>query len=700
MPFTYYLALANALGCTLLSLAAIMRRRQSIPQWGFAAGMMLLAFRSGCDAWTVQSATIAELEEAQFWSLVTVAMMPAPWLVFSLTYSRGNGREFLARWKWTVAGSLLMPIAVILGWRDQLVLNVLQEHARGPATVEFGPSGVIIHGLVLISMIAITMNLERTYRASVGTMRWRIKFMLLGLAILSSVQFYISSQAVLFHGTTTSLQAIRSVALLVACLCIARSFMRPGQFSIDLHPSHAALYGSITLILAGVYLTVVGVLARFVAFIGGDSAFPLRALVFFLGLVGLAVVLQSDGARLALRIFVSRHFQRPLFDYRTMWQRFAEGMASGTDPVEISKAAVTLLSSSFERHSVALWLAQEQREGVTLAASTSVDLNTAEPPAASTGAIVGMLSYFASHPEPIDIETANVPGVALLRTMHAQQFPHGGHRLCVPLVARGQVTGFITLGDRVRGLPFAQHDLDMFRCIGDHVAAALLAVRLSQRLAQTRQFEAFQSMATFFVHDLKNAANTLSLLLQNLPDHFEDPEFRDDAIRSCARTVDHINSLIEKLGSLRGGLTITRQPTDLTQLILGVVKDWPASAGVALEHTLQATAPIHVDPEQLTKVVTNLVINAREATSAGGVVRVTTQERDRSVHLIVTDTGTGMSPEFIRNALFKPFQTTKKRGLGIGMFHSTMIVEAHGGRIDVRSEPGKGTTFEVVLPAG
>lgn len=700
MPYTYQLALINAAVCTVLALAALLRRRHSAAQWAFAAGMLLLAAHSACDAWTNGMVALSGVIQAQLWTLVSAALMPAPWLWFSLVYSRGNAGEFVRRWRWGLAASVLVPSAILFAWPDHLIVAIERPALGGPAVVVLGPSGVLIHCFILVSMITITMNLERTYRASVGTMRWRIKYMLLGIAVLNSVEFYMSSQAVLFHGTTTSLQAIRSVALLIACLCIGRSFMRPGQFSIDLHPSHTALYGSITLILSGVYLVVVGVLARFAAFLGGDSDFPVRALVVFLGLVVLAIILQSDRARLTLRHFVSRHFQRPLFDYRTIWQRFAEGMASGSDLASLSQSAVKLLSKSFEIQSVTVWLVNDRRDTLALAASTLID----DPTHATTHEEIAgcgpAIAHLEAHPEPVDIEEATFPGAADLRAHHARQFPKGGRRLCIPLVARGTLAGVITLGDRVGGLPYAAHDYDMFRCIGDHVAAALLSVQLSQRLAQAREFEAFQTMATFFVHDLKNAANTLSLLLQNLPEHFQDPEFREDAMKSCGRTVDHINGLIEKLGTLRSGLAIQPVPTDLPALIARALADWPASAGVALEQDLAPVPSAAVDPDQMLKVVTNLVINAREATPKGGRVQVSTAQRGAWVVIRVNDTGSGMTPEFVRRSLFRPFQTTKKRGLGIGMFQSKMIVEAHGGRIDVQSEPGKGSTFEVVLPLG
>jgi signal transduction histidine kinase len=105
-----------------------------------------------------------------------------------------------------------------------------------------------------------------------------------------------------------------------------------------------------------------------------------------------------------------------------------------------------------------------------------------------------------------------------------------------------------------------------------------------------------------------------------------------------------------------------------------------------------------LDQEQIVKVVTNLVLNATEAVSGDGEVRIATSQNNGWAVLAVTDNGCGMSAEFVDRALFRPFQTTKENGLGIGMFQSKMIVEAHGGRIAVESEPGKGTAFQVFLP--
>jgi hypothetical protein len=105
-----------------------------------------------------------------------------------------------------------------------------------------------------------------------------------------------------------------------------------------------------------------------------------------------------------------------------------------------------------------------------------------------------------------------------------------------------------------------------------------------------------------------------------------------------------------------------------------------------------------LDDEQLAKVMTNLLFNARDATEGRGEIRIQTGIVAGWACLAVSDNGCGMTPEYVATSLFRPFQTTKKKGLGIGLFHSKKIVEAHQGRIDVQSEPGKGTTFKILLP--
>jgi putative PEP-CTERM system histidine kinase len=237
----------------------------------------------------------------------------------------------------------------------------------------------------------------------------------------------------------------------------------------------------------------------------------------------------------------------------------------------------------------------------------------------------------------------------------------------------------------------------MLNCVADHVGASVLNVQLSTKLLEGKQLEAFQAMAAFFVHDLKNAASTLNLMLQNLPVHFDDPAFREDALRGISKTAAHINRLIGRLGSLRHELKIETTEADLNELVNSVLGGLDQAQGRGIVKEIGPLPNVLIDRDQMQKVVTNLVLNATEAVGTEGQVRIATNQENGWAVLTVADNGCGMSADFIAHSLFRPFHTTKKNGLGIGMFQSKTIVEAHGGKISVASEAGKGTTFRVFL---
>jgi putative PEP-CTERM system histidine kinase len=230
------------------------------------------------------------------------------------------------------------------------------------------------------------------------------------------------------------------------------------------------------------------------------------------------------------------------------------------------------------------------------------------------------------------------------------------------------------------------------------VAASLRNIDLSRQLVQAKELEAFQAMSAFVVHDLKNTASTLSLTVQNMGTHFDKPEFRQDAIRGLGKSVAHITDLIGRLNLLRQKLEIRPVEVDLNDFLTAKLAELDSVLSLPVKKDLQPVPKLLLDPEQFSKVLTNLLFNARDAVEGRGEVTLCTAAARGWVCLTVADNGCGMNPEFLRASLFKPFQTTKKKGLGIGMFHSKMIVEAHRGRIEVQSEPGKGTAFKILLP--
>jgi len=680
------------------ALAVLFRIRGSLAGRVFAVGMLLLSAEAGLHFISLRQELLADRLYWQKLRLVPVAMIPAAWVTFSLVYSRGNYREYLRRWRAAlVTLAVLPPLTVALGL-DTLLTATLSEEGGLHWSLELGWAAQVIYLVVVAAAVLVLMNLEQTFRASVGTQRWRLKLVVLGLGALFSVRIYTASQALLYQALIEHMPILSSAALIVACLLIGFSILRTGGFSIDIYPSQAALQRSVVVLVVGVYLVVVGLLAKLAGVLENAEQFQLNALIIFLALVGLAVLLMSDRLRQAIRAALNRHFRRPHYEYRKLWSSFTNATADHSTEEAAAAALAKWVSGTLDALSVSVWLFDEHHQRLRLAGST---LDASQLPTGGDGPPAGRWTEIEQAVFGLD-KILNLGGGQEVESpapglLQPRQFPNGGDRWAVPLRAAGRSLGVLIVGDRVSGVPVTAEDVDLLQTVAEQAAGLLTGIRLSRKLLAAREMEAFQSMSTFFVHDLKNTASGLSLMLQNLPRHFDKPEFRDDALKSIRRSVERIDHLIQSLSALRRKLVMTPAPGDLAEL-RETAETVARERGIVLHLDLQAAGPVLMDRDQLARVVTNLIVNAHEASVGDAPVTVTSGRNDGTATLTVTDQGCGMSREFIANQLFRPFQTTKKSGTGIGLYHSKMIVDAHGGRMEVQSAPGDGTRISIVLP--
>jgi len=692
------LAFAAALFCSALALAAPLYKRRSLAGWCFFAGMGTLALES---AFGGMSLLTSHAQEVAYWQslvLVTKSFLPGFWLAFSLTYSRGNYLEFLAKWRLFLTAAFLLPIGIALGFRSELVQLLPPAYADQGWGLSFGGAGKTVNVLCLIGAVITLNNLEKTFRSTVGTMRWRIKFVVVGLAVIFASRIYSLSQDMLFSAHDLTLIDFENAGLIIGCALMAIAYLRNGFAEIDVYPSHSVLQGTVTVLLAGGYLFVIGLLAQLIALLGGAGSFKTQAFLVLLGVVVLAVLLLSERFRQKIQRFVSRHFKRPQHDFRKVWLLFTERMSGVLDRDAVCAAAAKLISETFNVLSVTIWRVDERKERLVCGASTAqiarddagdnrwLSLKSAIPPKDRKISL------------PFNLEQVKEEWAENLKHVSTAHFRTGGSRICLPLSAGDRWLGCAILADRVNGLPYSIEELELLKCIGDQIAASLLNLRLTDELMLAKELEAFQTMSAFFVHDLKNATSTLGLTLQNFPVHFDDPAFRKDALRGIENTLSRINLHIDRLSILRNKLELKPIESDLNQLVIDTLENLNGMPGVELVKEFHPLPKVVVDRDQLQSVVTNLLLNARDAVGLDGQIRVETSQREGRAVLSVADNGCGMTPDFMRDSLFRPFQTTKKKGLGIGMFQSKMIVEAHRGNIQVESEPGKGTTFGVFLP--
>jgi len=230
---------------------------------------------------------------------------------------------------------------------------------------------------------------------------------------------------------------------------------------------------------------------------------------------------------------------------------------------------------------------------------------------------------------------------------------------------------------------------------------------LIAREAETRQFQSFVRLSAMLTHDLKNAIMGLSMLVTNMEQQFHRAEFREDAISSLREATEKLGGLVARLSepvkSISGEYRRTSRPVDLVLLIKRVLATTaePAASYYEIRTELPDALVAPVDAERMERVVENLIVNALEAmgTQGGALTVAAGRESESLVFFSVADTGPGISEEFIQTRLFRAFATTKKRGIGLGLYTCREIVESHGGRLEVESQLGSGTRFRVVLPS-
>ncbi|MDQ8187872.1 XrtA/PEP-CTERM system histidine kinase PrsK [Pelagicoccus sp. SDUM812002] len=673
-------------------------KNRGLAGWAFAGVMLALATEQLLVGLSEQSSSPFDVDTVIRWRFALTSLLPGLWLLFSATYSRGEARKNLRRRLPFVILAFAIPISVVSFAEGEMAYLVEDPEDPLQDILKLNIAGFFLHVSMMLAMLGAMVSLERTYRASVGTLRWKIKFMLYGMGTLYAARFFTSSQIVLTQRIEPSLENINAVALFACCILVGRSLFRKGSFEIDLYPSQSIISGSLVISLAGIYLIAIGVLSKVIVHFGGEQAGAIQTLIVLITLVALCVLVLSDRFRQLIRRFVSRNFQRPLYDYRTLWLKLTAATAQSVRQKDICESTAKLLADLFDTKLTNIWLLDANEGNFNLISTTDQDDGHVDSNGAHSIPSDSILKKLIDSPEPQSIERSGEIWIKPILDSNPSSFDDGGDRILVPLTGQGRAIGFIMLGDRTNTLEFTQQEFDTLRCIGDHIAANILGAALTRKLEESKEIEAFQTMATFFVHDLKNAVSTLNLMLKNMPLHWDNPEFRVDALRGIGNTSNRITDLITRLSQVRHGLEISPSPTDLKKLIDASISEWEKPDDINFETEETEGISISADFGKLKSVVLNLLINASEAMDGSGSISVSTRVTGTNAEIVVADTGCGMSPDFIRNGLFRPFKTTKKSGLGIGMFQSKMVVEAHGGAIFVESEEGKGSVFKIRIP--
>lgn len=671
---------------------ALARDFRSFAYRAYALGMAALVVEGVMSLLCLRSGSPEEAAAWARWRITAAAFIPGSWLLFALGYARQNYKEFVAEWKWAIAAFFAVPIGIVFFLRDRLFADGRwQPTHQGGWIAPLDWAGYAFFVVFLLSCVFIITNLEKTLRTSYGAIRWQIKFSILGIGLLFGVRIYTSTQILLFSILSTELFTINNTMLAVANVLIIISAIRNRLRNVDIYVSQEFLYSSFTLLLVGLYLLGTGIVAKIAIYFGVSDLLFQNGLLVFLALLGVSVMLLSEHMRFKVRMFVHRHFRKPSYDYRNVWTRFTQKTASLIDLRQLCAAVTKTISETFSSSAVSIWVIDEDLNQTVLGGSTAVSLSKN-----GNGDMEKEMAVLAEkmreHQEPVDL---SVSEWGMLPESLREVLTKAKVRYCVSLVAGGEFVGMLTINDRT-GEPFSFEDFDLLKTFADQTAVLIMNQKLFGRYSRAKEMQAFQTVSAFFAHDLKNVASTLSMTLRNMAVHYDNPEFRKDALKMISISNEKIQNMCGRLSMLNQKFELEKCECDLNEIVSSTLSGLNLSCNLMSD--LHSVPMANMDGEQVRKVVLNLVLNAGQAMNGEGEICVETGRDKDCVYFAVSDTGCGMSREFIGECLFHPFKTTKKTGSGIGLYQCKMIVEAHRGRIEVKSREGHGSTFRVYLP--
>jgi putative PEP-CTERM system histidine kinase len=604
------------------------------------------------------------------------------WFAFFVLLFRGaRGRESVDVGGWLAPLSVALPLLSIV----TLLFSVVWARGEGQSST-----------LLFLTMMALPLMglvlVEQLFRNLPEDALWNAKPISLGLAGMFLYDFYLFSQAVLFNGMDPDALSIRGIVHAALMPLLLLSTTRHRNWIAKIQVSRKVVFHSAALLMAGAYLLFIAGVGYYVRYFGSDWGRALQLALIFLALVGLVAFALSASLRARLRVMLGKHFFRYRYDYREEWLRFTQTLSAQMGPKEMGPQVVRGLADMLESPAGALWLHIPDEGAYRQVALWNLPPVSQAEPADSelmrfmqrTGWVVNLEEHRRA-PERYN-------QIALPEWLSGKTQAW----LLVPLWLGPELLGFVVLAQPRTRIELNWEVTDLLKTAGRQAASLLALMQSTEALLEARKFQAFSRMSAFVVHDLKNIVTQLSLMVKNAKRLGHNPEFQADMLMTVENSLDRMRQLMLQLreGAAPGGSAVGVDLHRIAQALATAATRRGRTLELRLSERLAARG--HVD--RLERVVGHLVNNAFDATESEQLVWIQIDRLGSFVRVAVGDNGMGMSAEFVQNRLFKPFQTTKAAGMGIGAYESFQYVQELGGKVQVDSEEGRGTVVTLLLP--
>lgn len=669
----------SAIAIVLVYLALVLFRRQwQISVLGLAVALLAEALVEFCDSHILLDPAL--LMSWKQVCLVAEACLPVGLLLFSLTYARPLwiNRSSIVAWLFLLSACCL-PVAAVLLPPSAL----LYSPDFGTEKILFlRPAGYWFYVVLMTLLVVALCYLERTYAALERSDRWRVKFEVVGAGLVLSVLAIYYSQALLYRSLDMNLVTVRSGSLVAGVVLMGYSrYYRGG--AVALQVSRGVAYRSIVVLVVGLYLMILGLLGTGMQYLDlQQNRSLLLGGAVVTGLL-LVILLLSERVRRRIQVALHKNFYQKKYDYRSEWLQFTSRLAQAKNRNELEAAILAFYAETFSVRGAALFLREREDSNFYCCARYEMEMQELKLPGQFPREHIRDCSWVMN----LTAQHEDLDGP--WRTLHGH-----GCSFLIPLCFNSGIEGFIALGQRIYpGEDLTYEDFDLMKILAHQAIGVLLSRKLYADMVAAKEMAAIGRVSTFVIHDLKNQVSSLALVVENARDYIDDPEFRSDMFETLDNTVSNMNSLISRLQNIKRQPQLHLCETDLFARAERAIQQ-AANSMVRLEGD---SVQVRADAAEMEKVLLNLLHNAREASDPDQQITVTVGQ-DNQAYVRVRDHGCGMSEDFIRTRLFAPFESTKKKGMGIGMYQCRQVVENHGGRIEVESSPAQGTIFTLWLP--
>lgn len=548
-------------------------------------------------------------------------------------------------------------------------------------------------------LLAVTglMLLEQILRNTPPDMLRAIKYFCFGIGGIFAYDFYLYSDALLFQRIDPALWDARGFINAAVVPIMGVALARNPQWSASIFISRRMVFHTTALLSSGIYLLAMGAGGYYVRDYGGTWGAVAQTIFLFGAGLLLLILLFSGPLRARLRVYINKHFFHYKYDYREEWLRFIRTISSSDQDIPLPERVVRAIAQMIDCSGGLLWLRRENGQF-----EPEANWNMPMPFPAVEPADSSLIRFLEIQKWVINLdEYRRDPG--LYKSLGDLQMPAWLESiqnawLIAPLVLHEKLLGFVVLArSPERYQDFNWEDCDLLKTSGSQAASHLAQHTISQALAEARQFEAFNRLSTYVVHDLKNLISQLSLVVSNAVRHRNNPLFMENVISTVENSVSKMNRLLARM---RDGVQMDSvRAVNLARLLEEVVREAQAIKPTPLFECHATDISILADRDQLASVMGHVIRNAQDATPEHGSIIVRLRNINDHVIVEVEDNGCGMDETFIRGRLFKPFQTTKgASGMGIGVHEAREFVRALGGDILVDSKPGIGTVFRIQFP--